>query len=434
MAKANRKKAGSKKSAQKRSLPSKKRAKKSTVTHAASKANQISNSTKGSSSALISETLKLQNELGITTIKTELEIAKNVITEKILPTQPPGDDIDISESYGESIKFLKGYATLDFDHIENISTVINDIYDYANDKGKKRPLNIMLRAEPGSGKSHLIECIIKKLQKTPRMLNEFGGVVFNMAAMERLNDLESALESVRNLKVNDVLPILFLDEFDSSEKNFPALLPLMWDGAMRLGHHDLKVGKVVIVLAGSQKKLDSAIESSKGMRKEILNVGGKFTDLLSRINGGELTIPDLDFIDGTRNRKVDKICISISLILNRFKDKDIAYIPWSLLNFISRIQFRYGVRSISNLIDFIPLGSTEHANLKIDYLDKEFSYSENLKKSNLARHIICEDGPAHVVKIWNEVREHSNLVKVTAKEPASESVESLELLLRFLEK
>jgi hypothetical protein len=51
-----------------------------------------------------------------------------------------------------------------------------------------------------------------------------------MASLHSIDDLTQPLDEIRNLKVVDRLPILFLDEFDSNPANFPMLLPLMWDG------------------------------------------------------------------------------------------------------------------------------------------------------------------------------------------------------------
>ena len=68
------------------------------------------------------------------------------------------------------------------------------------------------------------------------------------------DDFTKPLDAVRNLKVNDKLPLLFLDEFDCDDRNYPILLPLLWDGELQVGQRDLKVGKVVIILGGLTKK------------------------------------------------------------------------------------------------------------------------------------------------------------------------------------
>ncbi len=173
--------------------------------------------------------------------------------------------------------------------------------------------------------------------------------------MERNENLAYPLDAARNLKVQDHLPLLFLDEFDSNPDNYGRLLPLLWDGDMHVGHRDLKLGKVVIVLAGSKSDLPTIINAARSMQTEVDNEtpSSKLVDLLSRINGGELVIPRLDDVKEGRDRRIDKICIAIGLLKQRFGDQ-LESEPRSLLRFIATTRFRYGVRSIVHLIDVIP--------------------------------------------------------------------------------
>ncbi len=48
-------------------------------------------------------------------------------------------------------------------------------------------------------------------------------ITFNMASMESIDDMMQPLDSVRNLKVNDSFPIIFLDKFDSNPKTIAHL-------------------------------------------------------------------------------------------------------------------------------------------------------------------------------------------------------------------
>ena len=169
------------------------------------------------------------------------------------------------------------------------------------------------------------------------------------------------------------------------------------------------------------------MESSKGMRKEVFEGDSKLVDLMSRVNGGELVIPGLGDEGRERNRKVDKVCISVSLLLRRFEGLEI--VPWTLLHFISRMKFWYGVRSLCNLIDLIPLKEAETQELKIRDLKLPFDETEILKESNLIRHIICEDGPAHVVNLWKKLKKFRNPVRIAEeKQPPS----SIDVFLRVL--
>ena len=256
-----------------------------------------------------------------------------------------------------------------------------------------------MQAEPGSGKSHFISCLAKKL--SPYNVH---AVTFNMANMEGVDDLIKPLDEVRNLKVRDISPLLFLDEFDAIERNATILLPLLWDGELQVGHRDLNVGKAVIVLAGSQAKIRTVMEAARGMRSQVPSEFGKLVNLLSRINGGLLAIPALDEVDAGYDRRADKVCIALSLLTRRFKGK-LVKIPWALLSFISQTRFRYGVRSINHLIDLIPTSIAAKGELSLPDLNLHLPFHSvtNLKTSSLAYHIISEDGPAAVMDLWREL-------------------------------
>jgi hypothetical protein len=181
---------------------------------------------------------------------------------------------------------------------------------------------------------------------------------------------------------------------------------LVWDGEINLGHRDLKLGKVIIVLAGSQPNLPKIMEMAKSMQlkfEENFNEtekteSTKIVDLLSRINGGVLKIPSLDIVQDNRDRRVDKICIAIALLQSRF-GVQLTGIPKSLLRFISITKFRYGVRSIAHLIDLIPHiskpKSITHKLLKLP-LDS----ASKLKNSSLAYHLIDEDQALGIIEKW----------------------------------
>ena len=328
------------------------------------------------------------------------------ILKQIINADSPTDDIDISIQYDHSTITLGEYTTLDYVHRSDIRLLMKTIIDYSNDSSKKRPLNIIMQAEPGSGKSHFIKCLAERLYNY-----DVSAVTFNMSSLQNLEDFIQPLEAVRNQKVLDQLPILFLDEFDSDETNYPLLLPLLWDGEMHVGQRDLKLGKVVIILAGSSTQIEKAVKSAKGMIKDVDQERTKIIDLLSRINGGEFNIPDLDYKDENRDRRVDKICISISILINRF-GKALENVPWALLKFISLSKFRYGVRSLTHFIDMIPAIDDETKELQVKDLRLPLKSVPELKSSSLAYHLVADDGPAAIVTLWKELSSHTNLVKV----------------------
>lgn len=328
-------------------------------------------------------------------LKEKYSQARQVITTAILE-KPPTADVDITKAYNTSRLLLNDYVTLDWEHRTDINRIRSQIRKYAEDRTRRRPLNIIMRAEPGSGKSHMVKCLARKLD-----FLHATSVDFNMASLQSIEDLIQPLDAVRNLKVADRLPILFLDEFDSNPANYAMLLPLMWDGELHVGHRDLKLGKLVIILAGSGKNIEQAMKAAKSMLVAPEAPESKLVDLLSRINGGELEIPPLDATTKDGDRRVDKVCLTASLLQNRFDDK-LETIPWAFLRFVVMSKFRYGVRSIAHLVDLISPLEEKATSLQLKTLKLPLNNISELRDSSLAYHIYSEDGPAAIIDLWEK--------------------------------
>jgi hypothetical protein len=342
-------------------------------------------------------------------MKEKFSNARHLIEKEVISNSAPDDEVDLTSPVALSARLLGDYVNLDWQHRVDIISLINRIEGYANDKSRSRPLNMIMQAEPGSGKSHFIKC----LAKNSRLVGEVGAVTFNMAGMQSVEDLTQPLDEVRNLKVLDKMPILFLDEFDSDPSKYALLLPLLWDGEVHVGHRDLKTGKVVIILAASGASIDEAMKNAKSMQKAAPVEGTKLVDLLSRINGGEFSIPELDVVAEGRDRRTDKVCIAVSLLKQRYGEK-LETVPWSFLHFIALTKFRYGVRSITHLVELLPPVDAENPGIKVERLP--FQSVERLKASSLAYHLISEDGPAAIMERWKGCIEHKTMVRIAEKQ------------------
>ena len=295
-------------------------------------------------------------------------------------------------------KSVSGYSTIDTDHISKIRQFTQSIETYVDDKSQKQPKNFLMLASPGSGKSHFIKCVARQLRQ-----RNVGHITFNMASLQSNDDLIPPLDAARNLKVEDKIPLLFLDEFDSHPRNFALLLPLLWDGGLNVGQRDLRLGKVVIVLAGSDPSLPETMDHARSMRKDVPindDQSPKIVDLFSRINGGVLTIPPfLDVAKGI-DRTPDKICIAIHLLKSRFGSL-LQSVPSGLLKFVGAVQFRYGVRSVAHLINTIPF-SDKITDLDLNNIGLPFESSNTLKNSSLAYHFVDDDQSLGILKLWND--------------------------------
>lgn len=303
-------------------------------------------------------------------------------------------------------RVIPGYASLDFSHLQAVQAAVASVADYVTDTSLKRPRNFLLNAAPGAGKSHLVACIANAVG--PKRV---GVVSFNMATMQSKDDLISALDAARNMVVDQKIPLIFLDEFDSNPKrNYALLLPLLWDGKLELGAHTLKIGKSIFFLAGSSSEMPGLLEKAGECRPADGPAdNGKIVDLMSRINGTVIRIPQFSTASNTGlpNSVADKVAIASILLRSRFRN--CVRVQRSLLRFFARVGFRYSARSLTAVVNAISLNSRGNADeieaiedihLETLPLDKR----EKLEASTLAYHLYHEDGIKGVVDLWNECR------------------------------
>ena len=347
------------------------------------------------------------------TPKTKYEEALKELKRIFLSDELPEDSvIDIHQYFKLSQQALGEYVTLDWIHKREIDSLIKLIQEYHEDFSKTRPLNIIMIAQPGLGKSHFVKCLAKKMSNLG-----ISEVSFNMATMQNVEDLSQPIEAIRNLKVVDKLPLFFLDEVDSDIRNYSRLLPLMWDGEIHLGKQDLKLGKVVLIMAASDPNIEKVMKSAKSMELKLDGIHKdekKLVDLLSRVNGGVLEIPQLDISKKYRDRRIDKVCLSISILKQKYPYLEV--VPWALLRFIAVSKFRYGVRSIVHLLDLIPGNLNIEEELALDDFDLPLEDVNDLKKSSLSYHLITEEEPEDIVKIWNDISECQTLIRFEQEE------------------
>lgn len=370
----------------------------------------------------------------IAELQTEVRSAIKGVEASILQKKPPGGkDVDISECCKVSRKLLGKYVTLDWGHCLDIVRAKGEIDRYYRDRTRQRPLNIILWASPGSGKSHFVKCLAASMDAVE-------AVTYNMGATKRIDDLATALESLRNAKVVDKRPMFFLDEFDSSVDNFAMLLPLLWDGELTLGPHNLKIGKVVILLAGSKPVIKTTADLAKNVAKRIIDnkakpLPSKLADLVSRINGPDLAIPPLDNGKGGKGRKADKVCIAVSLLSRRFGCLE--FVPWAVLSFIAKTEFRYGVRSISHLIDEIQDIGEEETELNIEAVKWPLGSPKDLKGSSVAYHLIHAHGLtrakalAAICDLWKDLVKFNRPVRVASGTRANDFDRLQRILNKF---
>lgn len=188
-------------------------------------------------------------------------------------------------------------------------------------------------------------------------------------------------------------------------------MPLLWDGEFHFTSRDIKLGKVIIILGGSNYELMSLRfqESDSGIFPL------KTWDLFSRINGGFFEIPSLELVKEDRDRRVDKICISISLLKQRF-GKNLQIIPWSILKFIGNTKFKFGVRSIAHLVDLIPHPKNFTSFIDSSDLILPISSLDELKESSLFYHISLDQNLQEIINLWKNIKNINAKIRISSPE------------------
>lgn len=328
-------------------------------------------------------------------------VAKNKVKES--------DSIDISGAILKSKEILGDYVTLNNKLIFNIDSIFTKITEYYKDKNLNRPLNILLNASPGSGKSYLVKNLAKKLSSFKILLDSI-----NMVELTNLDEFQEHIYKTIGIDSSPKNIMLFIDEFDSSIENLKMLLPLMWEGEFRYNGMNFKRRRMVIILAGSSPDIESLKRLAKTMDDSIIPInssenkyGSKLVDLLSRVNGGAYKIPKYDYL---KNTSVDQVCIAVAILKKRFKGLN--QIPWALLKFVSSIKFRYNIRSINTFLYLISKKSYKNKKIELSKIDLPLLNPTDLHNSVLSYHIIADEAPHEILSIWDKYRRYNNLVTV----------------------
>ena len=135
--------------------------------------------------------------------------------------------------------------TVDRGEIESLRALKRCIEDYESAGVQKKPLSIAVFGPPGAGKSFAVKAIAREVLPGGELLE------FNLSQFNGAPDLIGAFHQVRDAVLSGCTPVVFWDEFDSSEyKWLQYLLAPMQDGAFQDDRITHPIGKCVFVFAG----------------------------------------------------------------------------------------------------------------------------------------------------------------------------------------
>jgi len=174
---------------------------------------------------------------------------------------------------------------------QQIGALIRALSAYS-DKSSKRPFNVLLEAEPGSGKSYLAYCLARQLD---RNTVDHGGPSGqypleekNLSLAAGLPHVERALadlyEAIRDHRVVGRTPVVLIDEFDTlasgapnqegpdeMDRLFAQMLAPLWDGVFAVDGRPHRLGGFILLLAVSTPEFMKRLENAKGKAKDFLS-------------------------------------------------------------------------------------------------------------------------------------------------------------------
>lgn len=224
-------------------------------------------------------------------------------------------------------------------------------------KARKRPLNILLYALPGSGKSYFAQCLVRHLNSYAAQQGHEGSphtlIEANFSAAESFEGvvriLNDVYESVRDERALGQSPLVLLDEFDSIvsmpsktgdlapiQALFSRLLTTLWDGVFSSQGRQRRLGGFVLLFAASGKDFEAALSSNLG----------KSPDFRSRID----VRLDLGAIENaaTEDAMEAKARLALAMIGKHFP-ATVSRVELAVLDAIAHAQFRSN-RAIDQMI------------------------------------------------------------------------------------
>ena len=180
------------------------------------------------------------------------------------------------------IERMGAWSSVDRIEIESMRSLRNIISEYLASPRKGRPLNVAVFGPPGSGKSFAIKQMAKEGLSTSARMDILE---FNLSQFSDVSELPAALQQVRDQTVQESLPLVFWDEFDSALDGrelgwLVNFLAPMQDGAFMEDGVARPIGPAIFVFAGGTH---STMDSFQKRAFEM--PAAKATDFLSRLRG-----------------------------------------------------------------------------------------------------------------------------------------------------
>ncbi|MEZ5125269.1 MAG: AAA family ATPase [Thermoleophilia bacterium] len=281
---------------------------------------------------------------------------------------------------GVPVETVGSWSSLDRSEIEELRSAGLVIEEYTTKyfsaQPLGRPLSIAVFGAPGSGKSFAVKQIISHaLSGAARILE------FNLSQFDDASELTAAFHQIRDAVLEQRLPLVFWDEFDTplNERRLGWLrhfLAPMQDGKFREGEAFRPLGPAIFIFAGGTA---SSFNEFAAVRDAEAEVVAKKPDFISRLRG---------YVDvlgpNPKSPQDDAVVLRRALLLRSLllrkapqivSDSDpgpaLRIDPGLLRAFLLASRYKHGARSMEALIEMSALSGRmqyEQASLPAPHL------------------------------------------------------------------
>ena len=174
---------------------------------------------------------------------------------------------------------------IDHQEIAGFNYVRRQIGKYCYNQQRQRPLSIAIFGQPGSGKSFVIKQVVESLPD-PKLRERIKDPLnYNISQFTSPNDLMEVLHKVQSENIEERIPLVCWDEFDTTWNSeelgwLHYFLAPMQDGRFWSEHSAHSIGNAIFVFTGSTcTTMDEFRQRAEQSRKT------KAPDFTSRLQG-----------------------------------------------------------------------------------------------------------------------------------------------------